>query len=245
MVDEFKLGVVQSQIVGGISQQQEGLKLGVVLPDAPAAALPPPGLGVVRRELIPTPHGAPTAPVLQEIDYSRIYELKRTWVNSKGQPGSDQVLRDVVSEVYSLSHLPPPAIYRFESPLAAMLAIRHVGHLHGIEVDHHYTPLEHLKGSISMYLGPIDQAKKRNDEFARVLIAALAEPVASQVNAMFLDRFTDQITSMIGSLSTSVRLFDPISQFVMRWWSAIAESRCWWWPYSRFLVVAEEERRVG
>jgi hypothetical protein len=100
--------------------------------------------------------------------------------------------------------------------------------------------LEQLKGSISMYLGPIDLAKKRNDEFSRELIAALAEPVASQVNAKFLDRFTDQITHVIGSLDASIRLFDPIPDWVRGWWSTIADSRCWWWPYSRFLVVADD-----
>jgi hypothetical protein len=244
MADEFKLGVVQSPVVHGSTPQPEGPKLGVVLPDAAQTVITPPGLGVVPRELITIDMSsgipAPMACVAGDVDWSRVHEIKRTWIAQKGKPGSDQVLRSVANEIYGLLHLPPPAIYRFESPLAAMLSMRHLARIYGIEVDHTPTMLEQLRAPISAYLGPIDQAKKRSDEFCRELSFALGVPVPSQLNSKFLDRFTDQITSAIGSLDASTRIFDPIPQRVFSWWTAIADSRCWWWPYSRFLVVSDD-----
>lgn len=244
MDGDFKLGVVPTQVAAqGIAVPQEGPKLGVVS-SGEAPVLTPPGLGVVLRQpvtLVPAPLASFSSQPsnVPAPDCSRIHELKRTWIASEKRPDSGEVLRNVLSEIYSLLSLPPPAIYRFKSPLAAMLGVRHIAHLHGVEVDHHDTPLHQLSYPISMYLGAVDNEKARSDDLCNELTLALEKPIQPQLNAKFLDSFTDQITGAIGPLNDSSRLFETIPYNVMTWWRGISKSRCWWWPYRSFVVVSD------
>lgn len=171
-----------------------------------------------------------------------VLETLRKWKALQGKK-ADKALGPTVSRIYATLGLPAPRVHRFQSPLAAMLAVPHLACAYGIP----NALLDNIREPFTSRLG----VQERNNTFWRNFGEQIADsfdlPVKSLLDGKFVDHFTDRLCGELRAVSDErlvharldAGLFNPIWEPVIAWWKAVAPTRTWWWPFTKFLVVSD------
>lgn len=178
---------------------------------------------------------------------------RHEWVR-KGQNAGEQDAQELLTRTYQALGHPPPPIYCFGSPLAAMLAIPHLAahhkhHTHGLHSHVHFL-MKETAAPLTSQVGVTNGDAPRRERLGFELIEALSPAehglVDHLINAKFLDSFTDRVCGILRGVGgedlvqdrLQHGLFKNLDQGAFDWWRTVASTGCWWWPYSRFAVVA-------
>jgi hypothetical protein len=173
-----------------------------------------------------------------------VLEALRKWKALQGKK-ADKAIGPTVSRIYATLGLPAPRVHRFQSPLAAMLAVPHLAFAYGIPNAHYL--LENIRDPLTSQVGLQKHDTTLWRDFGQQIRGSFEMPVESMLDGKFVDHFTDRLCGELRAVSDErlvqarldAGLFNPIWKPVMAWWKAVAPTRTWWWPFTKFIVVSD------
>lgn len=176
--------------------------------------------------------------------WAAVFQAIHEWNALRGKK-TDEALGPIVSRIYATLGLPAPRIHRFQSPLAAMLAVPHLAVAYGIPNAHYL--LENIRDPLTSKLGLQDPNDRLWIGIGQQISDSFELPVKSMLDGKFVDQFTDRLCGELRAVSDEqfvharldAGLFNPIWEPVMAWWKAVAPTRTWWWPFTKFIVMSD------
>jgi hypothetical protein len=156
-------------------------------------------------------------------------------------------LRELMAKVYGALGRPAPVVYRFHSPLAAMLAAPHLGALHQVS---HLSPIKAVDLPLRSLLGtrPISRTRERLEALreGELLSPAFTLPIRAQLGGKFVDSYTDKLCSILRAgggddlvnQRMKIGFFNDIHPPILDWWIIVAPSPVWWWLYPGLAIVS-------
>lgn len=176
---------------------------------------------------------------LGQMQIEKIESARRTLRDIPCRPEAPytEALDRFAADVYGAIGLKAPKVYRFDSPLASILAIPHIRRLHSSAVSSDL--LTDLRNVLGVSLSP---GMSRSD-VGPLLGSSIALPLEEQISDLFKNAFIRQMKDQCGlnekaSLALMARRGEGEA-----WWSSIA-SGTWVWPYDGFAVACDQPLRI-
>lgn len=193
-------------------------------------------------------------PKLNPTQWGAIFHARQDLRKVKGD---EKKILEITSRIYAVLALAPPKVYRFPSPLSAMLAIPHLAALHnveGYESQLQKRLLDPLTSQLGGNPGDVTWAQgARGRAVADQVTQALLLPVREQLNGDVVCDFTDRLGAFLreekGDAFAAERLegglFKDIHPKTLDWWRLVSPSASWWWPYTKFVVISDRPIHTG